>query len=68
MSALNVMKGDKMISCADKDAIFRLFKITGSDKPTWHSVVSDCNRFSLGFKVPDGVARKLLPLASQVYD
>eukprot|EP01052_Picozoa_sp_SAG31_P031548 SAG31_NODE_3353_length_4370_cov_1.783423_2_plen_77_part_00 len=68
MSALNVMKGDTMITCADKDATFRLFKITGSEKPTWHSVVSDCNRYSLGFKVPDNVARTLLmPLASQVY-
>jgi hypothetical protein len=27
-----VMKGDRMITCPDKDAILRLFKITGSDK------------------------------------
>ena len=39
-SALNVMKGDKMITCPDKKRIFRLFKITGAEKPTWHSVVS----------------------------
>ena len=39
-SALNVMKGDTMITCPDKKRIFRLFKITGADKPTWHSVVS----------------------------
>jgi hypothetical protein len=26
-SALNVMKGDRMIHCSDKNAIFRLFRI-----------------------------------------
>jgi hypothetical protein len=69
MSALNVMKGDRMISCPDKARIFRLFKITGGSKPTWHSVVSDCHRYSLGFKIPDRVAREtFMPLANKVYE
>ena len=36
--------------------------------PTWHSVISDCNRYSLGFKVPDRVAREtLMPRATKTY-
>jgi hypothetical protein len=37
-------------------------------QPTWHSVVSDCHRYSLGFKIPDRVALKtLIPLADKIY-
>lgn len=67
-SALNVMKGDRMITCPDKARIFRLFEITGGHKPTWHSVVSDCHRYSLGVKIPDNIAHEtLMPLANKVY-
>eukprot|EP01043_Picozoa_sp_COSAG02_P053333 COSAG02_NODE_5872_length_3973_cov_1.698245_3_plen_168_part_00 len=46
----------------------RLFKIRDANMPTWHSVISDCNRYSLGFKVPDRVAREtLMPRATKTY-
>lgn len=46
----------------------RLFKIRDSNMPTWHSVISDCNRYSLGFKVPDSVAKQtLMPRATKTY-
>ena len=58
----------RMIRCPDKAAIFRLFKIRDANQPTWHSVTSDCNRYSLGFKVPDHVAKQtLMPLATKRY-
>lgn len=46
----------------------RLFKIRNANMPTWHSVISDCNRYSLGFKVPDHVAREIfMPRATKTY-
>ena len=46
----------------------RLFKIRDANMPTWHSVISDCNRYSLGFKVPDRVAREtFMPRATKTY-
>ena len=63
-SALNVMNGDRMVHCADKTGIIRFFKVGGPSDPLWHSVESNCNRFSLGFRLPDHVVQRLLPLAT----
>ncbi len=40
----------KIVTCMDQEWNFRLFKIT-LEKPFWHAVYSDTNRFSLGYAI-----------------
>jgi len=40
----------EIMTCSDKIWNFRLFKIV-PEKPFWHCVYSDTNRFSLGYKI-----------------
>jgi hypothetical protein len=58
----------QLLLSARADGPYRLFKIRDANMPTWHSVISDCNRYSLGFKVPDRVAREtFMPRATKTY-
>lgn len=64
-SGLNCMVGGpngKMIKSLDRNGILRLFKVTGDPNPLWHSVWSDTNRFSLGFRLSDRCAEGLKKL------
>jgi len=64
-SGLNCMIGGpngKMLEAPDRNGILRLFKVTGEPNPLWHSVWSDTNRFSLGFRLSDRCAEGLKKL------
>jgi len=39
-----------IVTTTDKQWNFRLFRIT-SEKPLWHAIYSDTNRFSIGYKI-----------------
>lgn len=50
--------------CKDSDGCVRLFRVTGNmfrgERPLWHSIASEGDRWSIGFLIPDSVARALL--------
>jgi hypothetical protein len=50
--------------CVDIDGCVRLFRVTGSlmqgERPLWHSISSDGDRWSMGYLLPDVVAQRLL--------
>ena len=45
----------KIETSIDREWNFRLFQIT-PEKPLWHAVYSDTNRFSLGYMVTEQAA------------
>ena len=63
-SALNVMNGDRIVRCKDQNAIMRFFRVGSPLQPLWHSVESNCHRYSLGLRLPDQVVQQYLHLAT----
>jgi hypothetical protein len=49
-------------SCSDYTGCMRMFKVRGGRNKLWHSIVSDGNRWSLGYVISDDTASKLVEL------
>lgn len=54
-------------TCIDEDGCFRLFKIESGSNALWHSVISEGDRWSLGYWLCEETAQKLIQLHSQMY-
>ena len=51
--------------CTDTDGMMRLFYVGSGDSLLWHSIVSDGNRWSLGFILNEASALKLINMADR---